>query len=91
MLEKEEELSTHTSGRNSGVLHAGFYYSSESLKAQFCREGNRRWTEYCDEHHLPIRKCGKLVVPKVYLSDSSLQNEKEIEYMHELYQQGIKN
>jgi L-2-hydroxyglutarate oxidase LhgO len=39
LLEKEQEVSEHTSGRNSGVLHAGFYYSTESLKAQFCRVG----------------------------------------------------
>ena len=66
LLEKEKEVSMHTSGRNSGVNHAGFYYSSETLKAQFCRRGNEMWTQYCDEHKLPIRKCGKLVVPKVF-------------------------
>ncbi|TNV78279.1 hypothetical protein FGO68_gene4483 [Halteria grandinella] len=82
LLEKEPTLSEHTSGRNSGVLHAGFYYSSESMKAQFCRVGCQMWTEYCEERGLPIRKCGKLVVPK---------NEIEIEYMHDLYKQGLKN
>jgi len=66
----------HTTGRNSGVLHAGFYYSTDSLKAKFCRLGNKAWTDYCDENKLPIRKCGKLVVAK---------NEKELEYLHELY------
>jgi L-2-hydroxyglutarate oxidase LhgO len=65
VLEKEAEVSEHTSGRNSGVLHAGFYYASDSLKATFCRKGNEAWTQYCDERGLPIRKCGKLVVPKV--------------------------
>ena len=67
MLEKEQEVSEHTSGRNSGVLHAGFYYASDSLKATFCRKGNEMWTDYCDERALPIRKCGKLVVPKVII------------------------
>ena len=65
VLEKEKEVSEHTSGRNSGVLHAGFYYASDSLKATFCKTGNQMWTQFCDERKLPIRKCGKLVVPKV--------------------------
>jgi L-2-hydroxyglutarate oxidase LhgO len=44
------------------VLHAGFYYSSSSLKARFSRDGCRRLTEYCVERGLPINRCGKLVV-----------------------------
>jgi L-2-hydroxyglutarate oxidase LhgO len=64
ILEKEEELALHSSGRNSGVLHAGFYYTADSLKARFSRDGTRRWTEYCLERKLPINRCGKLVVAK---------------------------
>jgi len=41
LLEKEEFVGAHTSGRNSGVLHAGFYYASDSQKAKFCRLGNQ--------------------------------------------------
>jgi len=62
LLEKECSWGAHASGRNSGVLHAGFYYSADSLKARFSAEGNRRLTEYCAEKHLPINRCGKLVV-----------------------------
>ena len=40
IAEKEIDLGEHASGRNSGVLHAGFYYSPDSLKAKFCRQGN---------------------------------------------------
>ena len=62
LIEKEEQCGQHASGRNSGVLHAGFYYSADSLKARFSRDGNRELTAYCDRKDLPIRKCGKLVV-----------------------------
>lgn len=64
LLEKEEECGLHASGRNSGVLHAGFYYSSDSLKAKFTRVGNKTLTDYCESKRIPIRKCGKLVVAK---------------------------
>ncbi|SDX00283.1 NAD(P)/FAD-dependent oxidoreductase [Thiocapsa roseopersicina] len=64
LIEKEDAFGEHASGRNSGVLHAGFYYGADSLKARFTREGNRRLTEYCLERDLPINRCGKLVVTK---------------------------
>lgn len=62
LLEKESGCGRHASGRNSGVLHAGFYYSADSLKARLTREGNRRLTDYCRERRLRINPCGKLVV-----------------------------
>ncbi len=49
LLEKEADCGLHASGRNSGVIHAGFYYSADSLKARLTRDGNRQLTEYCDE------------------------------------------
>ena len=64
LLEKEPEVGLHGSGRNSGVLHAGFYYTADSLKARFSREGTRRWTEFCLDRGLAINRCGKLVVAK---------------------------
>jgi L-2-hydroxyglutarate oxidase len=48
ILEKEPQCGLHASGRNSGVLHAGFYYTADSFKARFTREGNQRLTEYCE-------------------------------------------
>ncbi|MCW5558789.1 MAG: FAD-dependent oxidoreductase, partial [Verrucomicrobiae bacterium] len=45
LVEKESRVGLHASGRNSGVLHAGFYYSADSLKARFCRDGNRALRE----------------------------------------------
>ncbi|MBH0201865.1 MAG: FAD-dependent oxidoreductase [Nitrospira sp.] len=64
LIEKEPSCGAHASGRNSGVLHAGFYYSPDSLKAKFTRLGNERLTTYCEEKHIPLNKCGKLVVAK---------------------------
>ncbi len=64
LLEKEAEVGLHASGRNSGVLHAGFYYTADSLKARFCRAGNLRMHEYCDANGIAINRCGKLVVAR---------------------------
>jgi len=64
LIEKEALPGQHASGRNSGVLHAGFYYSADSFKARFTRIGNQRLADYCDERGLRINRCGKLVVAK---------------------------
>ena len=64
LVEKEAHCGEHASGRNSGVLHAGFYYTADSLKARLTRDGNRRLTDYCRERGLGINQCGKLVVAK---------------------------
>lgn len=73
LLEKERECGRHASGRNSGVLHAGFYYTADSLKAKFSRDGNRELTEYCLEKGLRIQRCGKLVVARSADELDSLQ------------------
>jgi L-2-hydroxyglutarate oxidase len=64
LLEKEPACGRHASGRNSGVLHAGFYYSADSLKARFTRDGNAALRNYCREKNLPLNECGKLVVAR---------------------------
>lgn len=64
LIEKEPSCGAHASGRNSGVLHAGFYYSPDSLKARFTRLGNEQLTAYCDAKRISLNKCGKLVVAK---------------------------
>lgn len=64
LIEKEPDCGLHASGRNSGVLHAGFYYTADSLKAKFCRDGNRALTQYCVEHGIALNRCGKLVVAR---------------------------
>jgi L-2-hydroxyglutarate oxidase len=62
VLEKETEIAQHQTGHNSGVLHSGVYYPPGSQKATMALEGRRRMAEFCDEHHLPARQTGKLIV-----------------------------
>lgn len=64
IIDKESEAGVHASGRNSGVLHAGFYYTEDSLKARFTQQGNRALREYCEIHRIPVSNNGKLVVAK---------------------------
>jgi L-2-hydroxyglutarate oxidase LhgO len=72
LLEKEPAWGAHASGRNSGVLHAGFYYAADSLKARFTREGNGQLTSYCAARRLPLNRCGKLVVARTLAELSGL-------------------
>src|SRR5687767_6732200 len=62
ILEAEDAIGTHTSSRNSEVIHAGIYYPQGSLKARACVEGRKQLYAYCDSHGVPYRKCGKLIV-----------------------------
>ncbi|MFG6549524.1 L-2-hydroxyglutarate oxidase [Sulfitobacter sp. 1A05707] len=62
LLEKEDAVARHQSGRNSGVIHAGVYYAPGSLKAQFCRAGKQEMRRYCEERDIPVEACGKLIV-----------------------------
>lgn len=61
IIEKEKDLGAHASGRNSGVVHAGIYYATDSLKAKFCVEGHRRMIDFVESRKLPILKCGKVI------------------------------
>jgi L-2-hydroxyglutarate oxidase LhgO len=82
LLEKEARPGLHASGRNSGVLHAGFYYTADSLKARFTRQGNQRMREYCETRGLRIHRCGKLVVAR---------GEAELEGLAELLRRARRN
>lgn len=82
LIEKERQIGLHASGRNSGVLHAGFYYTADSLKARFTRDGNQALTRYCEERGLRINKCGKLVVA---------QDEQQLAGLQELLSRGRRN
>jgi len=82
LLDKEEDIASHSSGRNSGVLHAGFYYTADSFKAKFTVLGNKTMKQYCREKGIPVNECGKLVVA---------QNAAELEKLYELEARGKKN
>jgi len=82
VIEKEEEVALHSSGRNSGVLHAGFYYTANSLKAKFTKEGNAALKEFCKSRNLEVNACQKVVVA---------QDSKEVEGLEELKRRGDVN
>ena len=82
VLEKEEEVARHGSGRNSGVLHAGFYYGADSLKAKFTKDGNSAMKEFCYERDLKVNACKKVVVAL---------DDKEVEGLEELKRRGEAN
>lgn len=62
VLEKENSVGMHASGRNSGVLHTGIYYPADTLKAKFCKEGADLLFAYAQDHNIAVRKDGKVIV-----------------------------
>ena len=62
VVEKERQVALHQTGRNSGVVHAGIYYTPGSLKAKLCRRGAGLLRAFCEERLIPFDECGKLVV-----------------------------
>ena len=82
LLDKEPAVAVHQSGHNSGVVHAGLYYAPGTLKASLCREGKGLLETFCQEHAIPLQRCGKLVVA---IDDS------ELDRLAELKRRGIGN
>ena len=82
VLEKEDGIAFHQTGRNSGVIHSGIYYKPGSLKARNCVAGARALREFCDEHGINYQLCGKVVVA----SDPS-----EVPALEELHRRGAAN
>ena len=72
IIEKEEKIGSHTSGRNSGVLHSGLYYKPESLKAKVCSKGSKRMRNWILDRKLSINDCGKIIVPTSSSDDKML-------------------
>ena len=82
IIDKESGEAMHASGKNSGILHAGFYYTSNSLKAKLTARGNRRMKTFCKEKGIFVNETGKLVVAK---------DESELETLQELKRRGDSN
>src|SRR3954468_22741288 len=82
LLEQENSLGKHQTGHNSGVIHAGIYYTPGSLKAELCRRGSQATKDFCTEHAIPFEVCGKLLVAT---------NAVEAERMNALYERSIAN
>ncbi|TPL43556.1 L-2-hydroxyglutarate oxidase [Mesorhizobium sp. B2-4-6] len=62
ILEREDDVALHQTGRNSGVIHSGIYYQPGSLKARLCKEGVEATIRFCKDHDLPYEQCGKMLV-----------------------------
>ena len=82
VLEKEPEVAAHQTGHNSGVIHAGIYYSPGSQKANFCSTGGSMLRAYCDERGIPYEMCGKVIVAT---------DDSEIPRLEELHRRGTAN
>lgn len=82
VLDKEKELASHQSKRNSGVVHAGIYYKKGSLKSKFCIKGAKLIKEYCHTKGLPYRQCGKLIIA---------HDSDELVGLHKLYENAKAN
>ena len=62
VVEAESACGTHTSSRNSEVIHAGIYYPAGSLKAAWCVRGKALLYDYCESEGIPHQRVGKLIV-----------------------------
>jgi (S)-2-hydroxyglutarate dehydrogenase len=82
ILEKEEDLGTHQTGHNSGVIHSGIYYRPGSMKATLCVSGAQRMMEFCDTHGIRYERCAKVIVAT---------DEQELDALEELYRRGTAN
>ena len=84
MLEAEAALATHTSSRNSEVIHAGIYYPTNSLKARLCVKGRKRLYEYCARKNVPHKQTGKIIV-----ATDSAQEQKLSDYERQANANGV--
>lgn len=82
VLEKEADVARHQTGHNSGVIHAGIYYKPGSLKAKLCKAGAQWTRDFCDEHGIPYRNTGKLIVAT---------DDAELVRMNALYERALSN
>lgn len=82
VVEKEDQLATHQTGHNSGVMHSGIYYRPGSHKAQFCVAGLNNMVKFCEENEIEFQQCGKVIVAI---------HESELGRLQDLYERGTAN
>lgn len=82
LVEKESGPAAHQTGHNSGVIHAGVYYTPGSLKSRFCLAGNQATKAFCDQQGIAYESCGKLLVAT---------NEQEMTRMQALWERTASN
>ncbi|MEL6910256.1 MAG: L-2-hydroxyglutarate oxidase [Cyanobacteria bacterium J06598_4] len=82
LLEKEADWASHQTGHNSGIIHSGIYYKPGSYKAKLCYQGNRSMVDFCQQHGIPYRLCGKVIVAT---------EPHELPLLDNLYERGLAN
>jgi L-2-hydroxyglutarate oxidase len=82
IIEKESDITQHQTGRNSGVIHSGIYYTPNSLKANNCRNGYQQLLQFCNDNEVAYDICGKLIVAT---------QSKELPTLQMLFERGAKN
>lgn len=82
VVEKEENVASHQTGHNSGVIHSGIYYKPGSYRARNCVDGRHQLVAFCEENDVAYEICGKVIVAF---------DESEIPRLEEIYQRGIEN
>ena len=82
LLEKEASSATHQTGHNSGIIHSGIYYKPRSFKAKLCYQGNRSMVAFCQQHDIPYKICGKVIVAT---------EPHELPLLDNLYERGLAN
>lgn len=82
VLEKEDKVAAHQTGKNSGVIHSGIYYKPGSYKAINCKDGRLQLVDFCNEHNIAIDVCGKVIVAS---------DEDELDRLDGIFQRGLAN
>lgn len=82
IIEKEDDLGSHQTGRNSGVIHSGIYYKPGSLKAKNCRIGREALVDFAKANNIDHEICGKIIVATTHA---------EVEILEEIFRKGLEN
>jgi len=82
ILEKENEIGKHQTGRNSGVIHSGIYYTPNSFKARNCKNGREQLVAFAEKHNIDYETCGKVIVAT---------KQEELPLLDIIYKKGIEN